>query len=430
MKRGLLTTGLTIALLAIPQLPVAAQSESPWPQFRGPTGMGVAEATNLPVEFSAEKNLLWKTPLPGAGTSSPIVVKGHVYLTCFTGYGEQGRPEDLVRHLVCVSLESGEVKWATDMKAVEPPDRYQGYIRDHGYASSTPATDGERIFVFAGKSGVYGFDLEGKQLWHKSVGTGSAMNGWGSAASLVVYQGKVLVNATAESEKLYALNAETGEVVWETNAGAGYGSWATPLLTEGEDGRMEMLLNVPYEVWSVNPDSGKLFWYSEATDRGPINPTLVVQDKKVFAFGSRGGRSAAIKIGGKDDISENIVWRSNVNSYVPSPIVDGKYLYVVNDRGIMQCLDAESGDDVYTARLEGVEGRSAVYASPVLADGKIYIPTRSDGIVVVKAGGEFEQLARNTFAGDESLFNASPAVVDNTLLFRSDKYLYRVGVKK
>ena len=417
-------------LLAVLLLSLFANSASAqWTQFRGPNGNGVAEAQNLPTEFNESKNLKWRTPLPGPGTSSPIVVGKQVFVTCFTGYGvdENAGPNDLVRHLVSASLETGEIQWQTPFKSEATPTRYSGYLRDHGYASSTPTTDGERIFVFAGKSGVYAFDLQGKQLWRTSVGTDSAMNNWGSASSPIVHKGKVIVNASAESGKFYALNAEDGSIFWETDASAAYGSWATPVLAKGEGGRTELLVNVPYEIWSLNPDSGKLYWYAEASGRGPVNPTVVVQDNVVFALGSRGGRSSAIKMGGKGDVTKNSIWQSNANSYVPSPIAHGEHLYVVSDSGIMTCLNAKTGDEVYQNRLNGADGRSAIYASPLLADGKIYIPSRKKGIVVIAAGGEFKQLARNVFQEDKSLFNASPAVVDNTLLIRSDKYLYRIG---
>jgi outer membrane protein assembly factor BamB len=406
--------------------PVSAQ----WRQFRGPLANGVGEATDLPIEFGATQNLQWRMPLPGPGASSPIVVGEQVFVTCFSGYGvdQDAGPMDLVRHLVCASLKDGKIQWTTNFETKESPDQYRGYIRDHGYSSSTPATDGERIFVFAGKSGVYAFDFSGKQLWRTSVGTNSAMNNWGSASSPIVHDGNVIVNASAESGKFFALNCETGNVTWQTDASAAYGSWATPVLTKGLDGREELIINVPYEIWSVNPKTGKLFWYAEATDRGPVNPTVVIQDQVVYALGSRGAPGAAIKMGKKGDVSDtNLKWSSRANSYVPSPIVDGKYLYIINESGIASCLDTESGEEIYQARLDGVEGRSAVYASPTMADGKIYVPTRNNGIVVLAAGGEFKQLARNTFADDESLFNGSAAIVDNSLILRSDKFLYRIG---
>lgn len=415
-----------IAIIFFTSLPTLAQ----WPQFRGPEGNGVAEASNLPVEFSETKNLKWRTALLGPGSSSPIVVGDKVFVTCFTGYGvdSDATPTDLVRHLVCISLADGAIQWSTAFKCEATPDRYGGYLRDHGYASSTPASDGKLIFVFAGQSGVYAFDLEGKQRWRHSVGTQSAMNKWGSAASLIVYNGKVLVNANAESSKIYALNTENGEVIWEATAESGFGSWATPVLAKAKDGRIELLINVPYEVWSMNPDNGKLNWYAMATGRGPVNPTVVVQDGVVFALGSRGGGSVAIKMGGKDDVSEtNVRWKSRANSYVPSPIVHGDYLYVISDSGIVNCINTSDGKEVYQARLDGAGGRSAVYASPVLADDKIYVTTRRNGVVVLAAGGEFKQLARNVFSEDNSLFNGSPAVVGDSLLIRSDKFLYRIG---
>ncbi|MEO1971630.1 MAG: PQQ-binding-like beta-propeller repeat protein [Pirellulaceae bacterium] len=417
---------VALSIVVLTCVPSSAQ----WRQFRGPNANGVAEAANLPVEFSETNNLRWRAALPGPGASSPIVLGDRVFVTCFTGYGvdADAAPNDLVRHLVCVSLTDGTIQWSTPIKNEATPTRYGGYLRDHGYASSTPVTDGKFIFVFAGKSGVYAFDLEGKQRWRRSVGTESAMNNWGSAASPIVYNGKVIVNANAESSKIYALNAEDGEVAWEATASSAYGSWATPVVAKGEGDSVELLINVPYEVWSMNPDDGSLNWYAEATSRGPVNPTVVVQDGIVYALGSRGGGSVAIKMGGKDDISKtNIRWKAQANSYVPSPIVHGKYLYVISDSGIATCLNTSDGEEVYQSRLDGAGGRSAVYASPVLADGKIYVTTRRNGVVVLAAGGEFKQLARNVFAEDKSLFNGSPAVVDDTLLIRSDKYLYRIG---
>src|SRR4030095_15924388 len=165
-----------------------AAGAADWMQFRGPGGLGVSEEKNLPVKWSSEDNIAWQVDLPGPGASSPIVVKGRVYLTCYTGYGiEVGKSDqkDLRRHLLCFDRQSGQQLWAKEFEPKLPEHNYQGEGSYHGYAASTPTSDGERLYVFFGKSGVFCFDLDGSELWHVSVGDGT--NGWGSGCSPILY---------------------------------------------------------------------------------------------------------------------------------------------------------------------------------------------------------------------------------------------------
>ena len=182
-------------------LAASAADAADWLQFRGPGGLGVSDDQNLPLEWSATKNLVWTTPLPGPGTSSPIVVGKRVYLTCYTGYGVDaknvGEMNDLKRHLLCIDRTNGKILWSKVFDPVLPEHKYDGEGSYHGYAASTPASDGERLVVFFGKSGVYCFDLDGKQLWHQTVGKGQS--GWGSGASPMLYKNMVIVNASVES---------------------------------------------------------------------------------------------------------------------------------------------------------------------------------------------------------------------------------------
>ena len=194
-----------------------------WPQFRGPGGLGISSEKDVPVKWSAEENIAWKADLPGPGASCPIVVGGRVYLTCYTGYGLEpamGDQKQLRRHLLCFDRTDGKLIWTKEFEPKLPEHQYQGEGAYHGYAASTPICDGERLYVFFGKSGVFCFDLDGRQIWQASVGDGT--NGWGSGTSPLLYGKLLLVNASIESQSLVALDKLTGEEVWRA------GAWALP----------------------------------------------------------------------------------------------------------------------------------------------------------------------------------------------------------
>src|SRR3954452_262874 len=192
-------------------------SAADWPQFRGPGGLGVSNDKGVPEKWSEKENVLWKTKLPGPGTSSPITVGDAIYLTCYSGYAaspsDPGDPKDLLRHLVCLDRKTGAIRWTRDVKPELPESAYRpGNDSQHGYASSTPASDGKSLFVFFGESGVFRFDLAGNQVWSHSVGKGTT--GWGSATSPLLYNDLVIVNASVESGALVALKKEDGSEAW------------------------------------------------------------------------------------------------------------------------------------------------------------------------------------------------------------------------
>ncbi|HEX7446239.1 MAG TPA: PQQ-binding-like beta-propeller repeat protein [Pirellulales bacterium] len=397
-----------------------------WPNFRGPAQAALSTDTHLPVTWNDDQNLAWKTELPGAGSSSPIVSGDRVFVTCYSGYGvnreQPGKPADLVRRLVCIGLRDGAVQWDQPVAAVQPEDAYQGMMAEHGYASHTPATDGERVYCFFGKSGVYAFDLAGNELWHTSVGTGSAILGFGSGASLALYRDLVIVNANAESESLIALDKQSGRQVWKTEAKGYRGSWSTPVIVPTSSGKPELVVNMPGEVWGLDPDDGGLYWFSTA-QRTAGSTTVVAKDGIVYSLGGGPGGTmvTAIRTGGSGDVTEShLVWKKTVGSYVPSPVLVDGLLFWVSDQGIVYCLDADSGEQRFRERLGG----GGLYASLVAADGKLYAVTRRNGTVVLAAGPKFEKLANNRLESDTSDFNASPAVADGRLLLRSDRYLY------
>ena len=411
-------------------LALAFLAGADWTQFRGPGGLGKdTAARGLPTSWSSTENVVWKTELPGLGSSSPVVLGDRIYLTCYSGYAESvdepGEMEDLMRHMVCLKRDGGAVVWQKQFEPELPESRYRaGTDSLHGYSSSTPATDGERLYVFFGRSGVYCLDLEGNQLWHADVG--ERTRGWGSSNSPVLYQNLVIVNASVESGELVGLNKSTGERVW-TYKGM-RGSWNTPLLVEVPDGGTEMVFCLPRKIVGIDPATGEELWTSEGIpDGGYVCPSPVAHEGVVYAIGGRTNTALAVRAGGRGDVTEtHLLWETNKGSNVASPVYHDGHLYWFHEgRGIAYCLNAEDGEVVYEGRLTPRYRR--MYASVTLADGKLYCISQYAGAYVVAASPEFELLAHNKFEEDDSRSNASPVVHNNQLLLRTDRYLYCIG---
>ena len=405
-------------------LAVAVQGDPGWSQFRGPGGKG-ASADAVPVTWSRTENVVWKTELPGAGTSSPILIGSKIYLTCYSGFNAPGQPGEMSQlklKLVCLQSADGKVLWA---KEIAPQLPEQEKIRDdHGYASSTLAADKERLYAFFGKSGVMAFDHDGKQLWKTAVG--STLHKWGSATSPVLYKDLVIVNACVESESLVALDAKTGKEKWR--ASGIKDSWNTPVLADAGGGRTELVVAIMGKVLGFDPATGQQLW-SCATDIGwYMVPSVVAHEGIAYVVGGKnGGGALAVRLGGKGDVtSTHRLWKAAKGTNVTSPILHDGHLYWMNEvSGVAYCAEAKTGKIVYEER---VDGAGQIYASPVVADGKIYYMSRNGKTAVVPAKPQYERLALNEF-GDRSTFNASPAVAGGRMYVRSDHHLYCLGKK-
>lgn len=401
-----------------------------WPRFRGPGGEGVSEDRGLPLTWSADENVVWKTALPGFGASSPITLGEKIFLTCYSGYGQgrdnPGRQEDLTHHVLCIDRADGKILWDRRSKALLPESDYEGgQVNLHGFASGTPVTDGKAVYAFFGRSGVRALSLEGELLWHTSVGTDINPLGWGSAASPILAGDLLIVNASVESESIVALNKATGKEAWRV--GGIRRSWSTPLLVELADGRREVVVTLEGNVLGLDPASGKRLWECpNQTDY--LCPMVIAHEGIVYVTGGRKGPvTLAIRAGGRGDVSKtHVLWSLRRTPKVPSPLYHDGLLYWVDNTGIACCVDARTGKMVYQKRLKIRGPGDKVYASVVLADGKLYAVSRQGGTLVLAAGREFKQLAHNEL-GDESVFNATPVVADGRLLLRSDRFLYCIG---
>jgi hypothetical protein len=395
------------------------------------------------------------------------VVGRRVFVTCWTGYGvdrdDAGDEKDLRRHLVCLDRDTGNVLWDKSIEPVLPEDPYSGNFTQHGYASHTPVSDGQRVYVFFGKTGALAFDLDGKQLWQTGVGTESGPHGWGSASSPILYKNLVIVTASAESKSLVALNKETSKEVWRRKDDGFSGTWGTPILVECGKGRTDLVIAVPFKIWGFNPDDGKLRWQCEGLSSDSICTSVIARDDVVYALetGPRGGGTMAVRAGGEGDVTKTrVLWRGKERSRIGTPVVENGRIYWFGNR-IANCIDAATGKQIYRTRFDGAavseapapagprpgqpgprgpgrrpgggfRGRGGGmrgqdYSSPVLANGKIYFFSRSGEAFVYATGPEFKLLGQNRFASEGGDFSSTPAISNGQLFIRSSKYLYCVA---
>ena len=400
-----------------------------WTQFRGPGGVASSTEKGLPTSWSLEENLAWRTKLPGLGTSSPITLGDRIFVTSYSGYGiepSEGDMNELMRHVSCLDRKSGKLLWTKDFEPRLPESDYSGGNNSrHGYASSTPTTDGERLYVFFGKSGVFCLDLDGNTIWHAEVGDGT--RGWGSSNSPVLYKDLVIINASIESSKLLALDKKTGKLAWESNERI-KGSWNTPLLVELPGGKTELVVCIPETILGIDPATGKTLWACDGIpDRGYVCPSAIAHDGVVYAIGGRKNTAIAVRAGGRGDVTDSHqLWSVSAGSNVASPVYHEGHIYWVHEgRGTAYCLDAQTGETVYSERLDPRPG--LVYSSTTVADGKLYAVSQHEGTFVLAAKPQFELLAHNTIADDDARANACPVVDNGRLLLRNDRYLYCIS---
>ncbi len=401
----------------------AQELKMDWPQFRGPDGQGVLNSGDLPKTWDSKKNILWKVELPGAGTSSPIVRGSRIYVTSYSGYNvprqPRGEQDQLRLHLHCLDLKTGKLLWTTTVKPKLPE---QETIRDeHGYASSTPAIDDERIYVFFGKTGVFAFSHEGEQLWQSDVG--SNLNGWGSANSPVLVDSSVIINASVESESLVSLDRTTGKENWRVKGIKE--SWSTPIIQKTSSGEATIVVPMFGKILAINSKTGERIWSCDTDISWYMVPGLVAHDGIVYCIGGRAGGALAVRSGGSGDVTRtHRVWTGKKGSNVSSPIYHKGHLFWMNDKNeTAYCANAETGAIVYEERIPRF---GEVYASPVLSGDSIYYLSRMGRVAVISAHPRFELISVNDF-GERGIFNASPALTKGKLLIRSNRFMYCIG---
>jgi outer membrane protein assembly factor BamB len=395
-----------------------------WPQWRGPSLNGTSNEKNLPLQWTTEENIAWKLPLPGWSGSTPVIWGDRVFLNVADG-------NDL--YLWCVDKTKGVAVWKKLLSGGNVK------MRKQNMSSPSPVTDGKNVYVMTGTGILKGFDFKGAELWSRDIQKDYGQFGlnWGYASSPLLFENALYVQVlhgmkTDDPSYVLRLDAKTGKTLWrverQTNAiRESPDSYTTPaLLRYGKN--TELVITGGDCVTGHDLATGKELWRANGLnpDNNPsyrIVASPVVFNEIVYAP-TRVRPLLALKAGGRGDITaSHLLWSTTNGPDVPTPVTDGKYFYVVNDRGIMWCLDARTGTEIYGQQRI----KPGTYsASPVLADGRIYV-TNEDGLTtVVKAGPKFEVLAENAL-NDYCL--SSPAISDGQIFIRTAQNLYCIGKK-
>ena len=406
-------TALTVIAQQSPvqMVPVEGEGAKYWSRWRGPSGQGVASGSGYPDTWSAAENVLWKMPVPGRGNSSPIVWGDRIFLT--TSY-ENGRRLSVL----AFRRSDGSKLW----ESFAPEGRSQSAHSKNGHASSTPVTDGQRVYVYFGTRGLFAFDLNGKLVWQQDLGPADAYHG--TAGSPLLYKDRIILYQDQyRSSFIAAFDTQTGRQLWRTTRNAGVG-WGTPIAINST-GRDEIIVNGERSVYAYDPASGRELWRCGGTTFEVI-PTPVVGYGMVFCSSGRAGPTLAIRPGGNGDVTNtHLAWTSPRGSpFVPSPLLYGEYLYMVNDiASIVTSVEATSGKLMFQGRL-GVAQREGFSASPVAVDGKLFFTNDDGETFVIRAGPKFELLHINKI-GEGTL--ASPALVDGRWYMRTEGHLIAIG---
>ena len=408
-----------------------------WPQWRGPSANGISTETEIPSKWSREENVSWNTRLRGWGASTPIVWEGLVVVTSQVGdgplqdgggpdfrgasvarrTGERGTADFVVQ---AFHTSSGALAWEYHLPAEGPLIPVHA---KNNLASSSPITDGERVYAWFGTGQVVALAMDGKLLWKRHLGKDISPFDirWGHGSSPTLYQDSlILLCDHPPYSYLLALNKRTGKRRWMHDRGSGFRSYTTPFLVEGRQGD-ELILNTNRHIEAVDPTTGKTLWKADDPNQVPVS-TPVHHDGIVYSSrGHRSGPYLAIRVGGEGDVSESHVkWRVATGApYVSSLLYYQGLLYMATERGIATCLDAESGDTVWRERLDGV-----FTASPVAADGKVYLTNEDGETFVLAAGREFKILARNPL-GERTV--GSLAISNGRIFLRTDDHLFSIG---
>jgi outer membrane protein assembly factor BamB len=442
-----------------------------WPQFRGPAGSGTFDG-KLPTTWSMKDNVAWSAEVQGRGWSSPVAWDDTVYVTSAISPGtfkepstgifgndyvaelmKQGLPDEEVnkrviardieltsdtgeiRYMVyAFDAKTGKVKWAREAHKGAP---FGGRHRKNTYASETPATDGERLYVYFGNVGLFAYTLDGKPAWNTKFDPQPMYLDFGTAASPVVSDGRVFVVHDNEGKSFVAaVDAKTGKHLWrmERDIKAPQGSgWSSPFIWK-HDQRTELIVIGRQHAIAYAPDSGKELWRLRGLT-GQSTPSPVAADGLLYlATGSQGESNRpvfAVRPGASGDISlakgeeqnKFVAWfHPRASAYTSSPLVYRGRMYVVNDNGILTVFDSQTGKEIYKARAGG--SGNTFSASPWAADGKVYLLSEDGHTFVIEAGDKYVELAKNSM--DEMSF-ASPALAPNTIFLRTQSKLYRIG---
>ena len=430
-----------------------AASKGSWPSFRGPHASGFVDGQNLPDHWDPKtgENVLWRTPIPGLAHSSPVVWGNQIFVTSAVSsdpkasfrpglYGDGDASKDRSVHrwmMYSLDKRTGKVLWERQAFQGEPIEKR--HIKST-YANSTPATDGRIVVAWFGSQGVYAYDVKGRFLWKVDLGRVDIgaydipTYEWGPASSPIIWNNLVILQCDTQTDSfLLALDAETGKTVWKTDREE-IPSWGTPTVAMTSAGP-QLITNASNYIRAYDPKTGKELWRLGGSSKITA-PTPIFSDGLIVVASGRAperpifvvnpsARGDVTLSSGKNS-SDAVVWSmTGRGSYMPTPIAYGGKLYVLGNNGLFDAYELRTGKEVYRQRLPVVG--SGFSASPVAADGKIYLSNEDGEILVISAGEKFSHVATNSMG---ELLMATPALSDGVMYVRSSQSLFAIGRKR
>lgn len=393
-----------------------------WTRFRGPNGQGISSETDLPIEWNNETNVAWKTAIPGSAWSSPIVYDDHIFLTTATDEGKSCR-------VICVDRKTGVIDWNVEVHRQVPGSRR----KKNSFATPTPVTDGQRVYAVFSDGAIVAVDFGGKRVWKNTEVNFHSLHGLGASPLLVGDQLVMPFDGSSRDDQkvgwkvpwkeasVLSLDTTNGAIRWKGERGESRVGHVTPILIE--DGKQVVSAGGD-RVQGFDTKTGDRVWSIYSQGEG-VTPSPVVGDDLIFtSSGFEAPTIRAIRPGGKGDITEtHIAWeqKKGVPALV-SFLYVRPHLYTVTRDNILHCLEASTGDIVWQHRLNGTYS-----ASPVLADGKMYITSEEGITLVLRPGPKYDEVTRNEL-GEPCL--ASMAVSQNHFYIRTEGNLYSIGAKE
>jgi len=424
-----------------------------WPSFRGPHASGIAEGQNLPDEWSPKTgtNVLWRTSIPGLAHSSPVVFGKTIFVTSAISsdpkatfrpglYGDGDASKDHTVHrwvIYAIDKTTGKINWERVAYQGEPLEKR--HIKAT-YANSTPATDGRIVVAWFGSQGVYAYDVNGTFLWKVDLGRidlgayDIPTFEWGSASSPIIWNDLVILQCDNQTDSfILALDAKSGKTVWKTERDE-IPSWGTPTIATTSKG-VELIANASNFIRGYDPKTGKELWRLGGSSKITAPTPIYADDILVVASGRAPERPIfVLKAGAKGDLTlregktsnDAVIWsKTGRGSYMPTPLIYRGVLYVLSNNGLFDAYDLKSGEELYRQRLPTIG--SGFSASPVAADGKIYLSNEDGEILVVSAGPKFAHVATNSMG---ELLMATPAISEGVMYVRSSSSLFAIARKK
>ncbi|TWT95640.1 outer membrane protein assembly factor BamB family protein [Neorhodopirellula pilleata] len=422
----------------------SADALDAWPQFRGPSGDGIVVSQTPPIVFGEDQNVTWKTPLPGKAWSSPVVQDGVIWVTTAIErtptdeerlellkktdndekkFGQLAIAKAIELKAIAIDFANGKVLKTIDLVTVENPDAIHSL---NSYASPTPVIDGDALYCHFGTFGTFALDrISGTILWQRTLPLQHAV---GPGSSPLVHGNRlILIQDGMDRQYVTALNKQTGETLWETDrppmeapTGDQKKAYCTPIIATDSNGRDQLLCMGSQWMVSYDSETGEEFWRLYHGKGFSVVPRPVVQDDTVF-FSTGFGKPQlwAVKIDGSGDVTSTHV-RWTVTKGIPakpSPLIHDGLIYVVDDNGVASCFDCQDGTEIWKKRLGG-----KFSASPILAGGHLYFGNHEGEVIVMTPGEDAEIVQTNQVSGQ---IMASPAVIDNALIVRTDQAIYR-----